>query len=59
MTKKFTMNFKSENFPEPTELRSQGQPPLLKQLELMCILFFSAFIVAFAFGLFFFFSDMH
>jgi hypothetical protein len=53
------MNFKTENLPEPPELRSQGQPPLLKQLELMCILFFSAFIVAFAFGLFFFFSDMH
>jgi len=53
------MNFKSENFPEPTELRSQGQPPLLKQLELMFILFLSAFIVAFAFGLFFFISDMH
>jgi len=28
-------------------------------LELMFILFLSAFIVAFAFGLFFFISDMH
>jgi hypothetical protein len=59
MTKKFIMNFKSENLPQPAELRSQGQPPLLKQLELMFILFLSAFIVAFAFGMFFFFSDMH
>jgi hypothetical protein len=57
MTKKFIMNFKSENLPEPTELRNQGQPPLLKQLELMFILFLGAFIVAFTFGLIFFFMS--
>lgn len=52
------MNFQSKNLSEPPELRSQGQPPLLKQLELMLILFTASFIVAVTFALIFYFNHI-
>lgn len=52
------MNFQTKNLSEPPELRRQGQPPLLKQLELMLILFTASFIVAFTFALIFFFNQV-